>query len=94
MKVNLDTCIVRSDEPITADAGSELIMLSVAQGRYYGFNEIAAAIWRRIEEPTTVGALCGRLQREFDVSAAQCEGDVIELLQTLQEKGLLRVVAR
>lgn len=92
MKVNMDTRVARSNEPITAAAGNELIMLSVEQGRYYGFNEIAAAIWQRIEAPVAVSGLCAQLQRDFDVPAQRCEAEVIEFLQMLAAKGLLKVV--
>ncbi len=83
--------IVRSDEPVWSPAGDEVVMLSVAKGKYYGLNDIAAAVWERIERPIGVGALCDSLQRSFKVSREECEADVVAFLEQLLAKGLIRI---
>lgn len=82
--------IVRSDEPVWSPAGDEVVMLSVAKGKYYGLNDIAAAIWERIEHPIEVGVLCDSLRRSFKVSRKECEADVLAFLEQLLAKGLIR----
>jgi len=74
---DLNTRVVRSSEPVSAAAGDALVMFSVEKGNYYGLNEIAAAIWKRIESPVAVMALCGRSAASFDVPPQRCEADVL-----------------
>jgi hypothetical protein len=92
MSVTINDRIVRSDEPIWSPAGPEVVMLSVEQGKYFGLNEIAAAIWERIEHPIGVDALCDSLRHDFDVSREQCEAEVLAFLDQLSAKGLIRVM--
>ena len=92
MEITLNTRVVRSSEPVSAAAGDALVMFSVEKGNYYGLNDIAAAIWKRIEAPVAVAALCADLQQVFDVPPQRCEAEVQGFLQKLEAKGLLRVV--
>ncbi len=83
--------IVRSDEPVWSPAGEEVVMLSVEKGKYFGLNEIGAAIWERIERPLGVGALCEALQGVFDVSPERCEAEILPFLDLMLAKGLIRL---
>src|SRR5664280_1577629 len=92
MEITLDARVVRSSEPVSAATGDALMMFSVEKGSYFGLNDIAAAIWQRIQSPVTVAALCADLQRVFDVPPQRCEAEVLGFLQKLEAKGLLQVV--
>ena len=92
MEITLDTRVVRSSEPISAATGDALVMFSMEKGNYYGLNDVATAVWRRIEAPIAVMALCADLQQVFDVPPQRCEADVLVFLGKLESKGLLRVV--
>ena len=92
MEITLNTRVVRSSEPVSAAAGDALVMFSVEKGSYYGLNDIATAVWQRIEAPVAVTTLCADLQQVFDVPPQRCEADVLDFLRKLESKGLLRVV--
>ena len=92
MEVSLNTRVVRSKEPISAAAGESLVMFSVEKGSYFGLNDIATAIWQRIESPIAVAALCADLQQVFDVPPQRCEAEVLAFLQKLEAKGLVQIV--
>ena len=64
----LDSWVVRSPEPIAAEVGDGLVMLSVQEGKYFSLNPTAAAIWRRLESPMRIGELCDHIVDEFDIS--------------------------
>ena len=92
MDITLSSRIVRSPEPVSAVAGDGLVMFSVKNGRYYGLDEIANAIWQRIGSPIAVSTLCADVQQAFDVTPERCETDVLAFLHKLEAKGLVRVV--
>ncbi len=92
MAINIESRVVRSSEPMSAKAGDGLIMFSVDKGRYYGLDDVATAIWQRLESPTPVAALCADLQQTFDVAPERCRADVLGFLQKLEAKGLVNVV--
>lgn len=92
MSISPTTVIVRADQPLSAPVGDGLVLFSLDTSKYYAFDEITTAIWERIAAPTTVAELCRTLQEEFDVSPAQCESDVLELLDALHARGLVSIV--
>jgi hypothetical protein len=93
MEITLDTRVVRSSEPLLAAVGDALVMFSMEKGSYYGLNDIATAVWQRIEAPIAVANLCADLQQVFDVPPQRCEAEVLGFLRKLETKGLLRIVA-
>jgi hypothetical protein len=92
MEITLNTRVVRSKEPISAAAGESLVMFSVEKGSYFGLNDIATAIWQRIDSPIAVTTLCANLQQAFDVPPQRCEAEVLAFLQKLEAKGLVQIV--
>jgi hypothetical protein len=92
MTVGLNSRVVRSDEPVTAEVGDSLVMLSIANDQYYGLDDVATAIWQRMAAPITVADLCAALQEVFDVSPKCCEAEVLDFLQQLHAKALVHIL--
>jgi hypothetical protein len=92
MAITLATRVERSSEPVSAAAGDSLMMFSVERGSYFGLNEVASAIWKKLESPVAVGALCAELRNEFEVAPERCESEVLAFLEKLEKKGLVRIV--
>jgi hypothetical protein len=92
MTVHANSHVVRSDEPVTAEVGDTLIMLSIANGQYYGLNDVATTIWQRLAMPISVADLCAELQQLFYVSPERCEAEVLHFLQQLHTKDLVQIV--
>jgi hypothetical protein len=87
VKVDLASRVVRSPEPISAETGGGVVMLSIAAGKYFGLNATAMAIWERMETPISVADLCEAIQDEFDVSPEQAQKSVLALVsQLIDEK--------
>lgn len=76
---------------VAANLGEELAMLDMAHGAYLGFNATAAHLWRLLDQPCTLGALCDAMMAEFDVDPERCRSEVAELLDQLVAQGMLRV---
>lgn len=80
----------RTRQLLQADLGEELLGLDIDTGTCFGFNEVAASVWRRLETPKSFAELRDALLDEFQVSRVQCSDELAELLQTLTERGLVR----
>ncbi|HXP97178.1 MAG TPA: PqqD family protein [Telmatospirillum sp.] len=86
-----DTIIRRHSEQVTAEIDGQVVVMGLAQGKYAGFDDIASIIWRRLESPQTVSALCDGLARDFAGDPAVIRQDVCDLLDRLDALGLLVV---
>jgi hypothetical protein len=87
---NLQQKIVRNADVLSAPVQEELVMFDVEAGRYFSLNEMASAIWRRLEAPVTIEALCAEMQETFDVSPERCREDLTAFVSKLEAKGLVR----
>ncbi len=91
-RLSLDTTIARSQDQASADLGSEVAILNLQDGVYYGLNAVGARIWELLEDPRTVRDVRDALLGEYDVTIERCERDLLALLEQLAEKGLVNVI--
>jgi len=87
----LDSWVVRSPEPIAAEVGDGLVMLSVEEGKYFSLNATAAAIWRRLDAPMRISELCNQIVEEFDTSREHAIQAVPEFVAKLIEQNIVAV---
>ncbi len=89
MSIELKSIVRRVEDHISAEVDNELVVLSVEQGKYFGFDDIAQSIWAQLKEPMSVDSLCKDLASQFEGSPATIEADVIGLLNELCSVGLI-----
>lgn len=76
---------------LEADFGNELVALDTNAGECFGFNEVATSVWRLLERPRSLQELRKDLLEEYDVGLEECTQDLIELLDDLIARGLIRM---
>lgn len=89
--IRAETRVAQRRDLLSTQIGDELVLMSVEQGEYYGFDPVAAGVWARIAEPTTVGSLVETLAAAYEGDPATIATDVQRLLEMLAEKGLLEL---
>src|SRR5438874_210372 len=89
--MTLDDLVSRGATALSAEIDGEVVALDVAKGVCYGLDPVGSRIWALIEEPITVATVCQALMSEFDVDAAICEADVLDLFVQLRAEGLIAV---
>jgi hypothetical protein len=80
----------RAIDLLAADVGDELVALDADAGHCYGFNSVAASVWRQLDQPRTFDELKTALIDEYDVSEERCVADLSELLEDFVARKLLR----
>ncbi len=91
--VTLAATVVASKNQVSTELGGEAVVLGVEAGQYFGLNEVAASVWSLVQKPMSVAAVCASISAEYAVGAAECERDILELLNDLASKGLIDVSA-
>ncbi len=81
--------ITRTGTLVEAGVDNELFALDVDGGHCFGFNATATEIWRALETPMTLGALCDGLMQTRDVDRATCLADTEALVERLAEENLV-----
>ncbi|MUV88613.1 PqqD family peptide modification chaperone [Halapricum sp. CBA1109] len=84
--------VVADEQALSTTLDGESVVLHTGSGTYFGFNEVGTDIWECIQSPSSVSTIADRISDEYDVSRAECRGDVESLLSELLENGLAEVV--
>jgi hypothetical protein len=90
-RLNLNCIVQRDPEVISAEAGEDLVMVSISNGFYYGVSDVAREIWDAIERPKKISALIDDLIATYNVERSMCEDDTLSFLENLLTEHLLQV---
>ena len=90
-KLDLHSVIQSDPEIIAAEAGEDVVMVSIENGQYYGVSQVAKEIWQAIEQPTRVSNLISDLVANYNVDRTLCEKDTLAFLEQLLAERLLQV---
>ncbi len=93
MPVPMDaaTRVAAARDPVAGEVEGEAVILSLADGVYYGLDPVGARVWQMMEEPRTVAELRDAVVAEWEVDAPTAERDLLDLLAELAARGLVEV---
>ena len=79
-------------EHLYCDLNGEAVVLSLANGRYYGMNSVAARIWELVQDPRSADEIEQAILLEYEVEREICRRQVSDFLQTMIAEELLVVI--
>jgi hypothetical protein len=90
-RLTLDSTVAAAKEQISCELGEEGVVLHLGLGTYFGLNQVGNAVWNLVQQPRTVAEVRDHLLRHYQVAPAECEQDLLELLEDMAAAGLLEV---
>jgi hypothetical protein len=90
-RIEADTRVVASRDQVSAQLDGEAVILSLADGVYYGLNPVGASVWTLLEQPRTLAELRDAVVAQYDVDAPTAEADLRALLAEMAGRGLVRL---
>jgi hypothetical protein len=73
------------------DKESEMVLLDLQSGGYFGLDEVGAGIWSLMREGETIGSVLGSLLQEYDVGEERLRNDLVQFLTELHTRGLIEI---
>lgn len=89
--LTLNSTVSIAQEVVSCDLIDEAAILNMKDGVYYGLNPVGARVWNLIQEPMEVIDILKVLVDEYDVDEETCHSDLMELLDHLLEKELIKI---
>lgn len=80
---------IRNGKTISGRLHDEMVMMDLAQGKYFSLNPVATRIWELLERALTAEELCALLKEEYEVESRQCIEEVTEHLTEMESLGLI-----
>ncbi|KHQ50147.1 PqqD family protein [Mameliella alba] len=78
------------DDQMSADLGSELLMMRVDTGHYYSVEDTAKAIWELIDGQRDVEGIVQALMAEYEVDYDTCITETRTFLANLLTQDLVK----
>ena len=92
-RLSAATVLVAARGQVSTELEGEAVILSLADGVYYGLDGVGAMVWERLREPATVAELRDAVTAAFDVDRETAERDLLALLAELIGRGLVEVAS-
>jgi hypothetical protein len=89
--ISLNSTVVAAKGQVSSEIGSEVAILDLEAGTYYGLDAVGARIWALIHEPKMVSEVRDVILDEYQVDPGRCERDLLALLRRLADEGLVEV---
>jgi hypothetical protein len=83
--------VVAAKDLVSCDLAGETALLHFKSGIYYGLDPVGTFVWNLIQAPTTFEALRDAVLKEYEVEPAQCERDLLALIEELSAAQLIEV---
>ena len=83
--------VSRSDQVMFQELDGEAVLLDLSGEVYFGLNEAGTRIWKLIEASPALAEVHRVLCRDYDADSLSIERDLLALMQSLAEAGLVRV---
>ena len=79
------------EDVVFREIDGESVLLDLVSGEYYGLNEAGTRIWTLLVGGAGPAEVLASLRREYDVDEAVLHRDLLELLEELRGRGLVRI---
>jgi len=90
-EITLSSVVQAAPDQVAANLADEVVILNLQDEVYYGLNPVGARIWNLLQTPRTVQEVQDILVQEYEVEPHRCYTDLLELLQKLAAKGLIKI---
>jgi hypothetical protein len=88
---SLCATVVAAKNQVSSELAGEAVILHIDRGIYFGLDEIGARVWEMIQKPKKISAVLDTLLEEYQVSSDRCEDDLLTLISSLANEGLVMV---
>ena len=89
--MNIRSKITLSKNVFAQEIDEETIILDSETQEYFSINEIGKVIWSLIEEKKNLEEIKAEMLDMYEVPEEQLEKDLLNFLQALEQKGLIKV---
>ena len=90
--LDLQSKITVPPDVLFRDLNGEAVILNLADGKYYGLDEVGTRMWELLSESGRLDQTYQTLLQEYDVSPEQLQKDLLHLVEELVSRGLLDVL--
>lgn len=81
--------VIQAKDVLLQDLDGEAVLLNLANGQYYGMDEISYHMYKTLTSSSSVQAAYERLLQEYEIEPDQLRSDLEKFLIHLLDNGLV-----
>ena len=89
--MNIKSKVTLSKNVFAQEIDDETIILDSVTQEYFSINEIGKVIWSLIEEKKNLEEIKAEMLDMYEVPEEQIEKDLLNFIQALEQKGLIKI---
>lgn len=89
--VTLDSRVKVNENVIFQELQGEAVLLNMDSGVYFGLDPVGTRIWQLFSEHQQLAEIAKIVLAEYDVLENRCNMDLVKLVESLTEQGLVSV---
>jgi hypothetical protein len=90
MELSLRDAVTVAPDVVFRELDGEAVLLNLESGMYFGLDQVGTRIWQLIQEHGALQQVFETMRDEFEVGSDALERDLLELVDELRAKGLVR----
>jgi hypothetical protein len=87
--MNINKSVVISTEVLSQEVSGETVLLDMHSESYFGLDAVGTRIWQLLQQQPDLRTVYAALLEEYEVDAGQLQSDLLELIASLEEAGLV-----
>jgi len=90
-RISIDSRVVLLNDILVQNIDEQTVFLNLSNEHYYGVDAIGSRMWQLLTTKPSIGEALDVLITEFDADPGQIRTDLLALVATLHENGLIDV---
>ena len=91
--ISLASRVKINEEVLFQELQGEAVLLNLKSGVYLGLDAVGTRIWNLLQRHHVLQEVRDAMLQEYEVSADQCERDLLRLVGEMEQQGLAEVGA-
>jgi hypothetical protein len=90
-EISLASRVKINEEVLFQELQGEAVLLNLKSGVYLGLDSVGTRIWNLLQQRPLLQDVRDAILQEYDVSAEQCERDLLRLVSKMEQQGLAEI---
>ena len=88
-EISLNSRVRIQDDVLFQELKGEAVLLNLKTGVYLGLNQLGTRIWQLLQADGSLDRAKEVILREYDVTPEKCAQDLLDLVQQMEQQGLV-----
>lgn len=91
MKIDTASIVEIPSNVVSKKVDDDVVVLNIKDGTYFKLNETGTIVWDQLAQGASIEEAIGQILKSYNSSYEVAKKDVVSLVASLQDEGLLKI---